>query len=363
MLYLEHLIPGLLPGIEQFIIASQNRDEGWRVRLTRKGSDNSVELGLNSGPAEQRLIALAGESPGARWLNQQQLPFAVEKGATSLKHNLFDELQHIIMLVNLPGRDDEIAHLIFLFFRADLSSFGISGHNRPLTTDHKTMLSFTYEQMFRTIVRQWYEDREALRQWNGKTTKLISRTQEMKQSWRQMEENYGMSLVQLCRHWLKALAEKTGCTARLSDDAISWIKQYRGDFSALEVVIRDAFEYAWYLSAGLEKDLVINEWHLDLPDRKASPEQQVPESRDEKFARTIQLLDRLESAAQRLKQKNEKLTGSRVGAAMQEPVSAPAITDALSKHSGRIKKLVERYPHRWTLIISEFRPLRNVLSG
>jgi hypothetical protein len=47
---------------------------------------------------------------------------------------------------------------------------------------------------------------------------------------------------------------------------------------------------------------------------------------------------------------------------MAPPISAPAITDALSKNRILIRQLITRHPGKWEIIRQEFRPLQNILK-
>jgi hypothetical protein len=73
------------------------------------------------------------------------------------------------------------------------------------------------------------------------------------------------------------------------------------------------------------------------------------------------LLDRLEKSASSLKSRSLQLTGANVGKNLSPPISAPAITDALSKNKILIRQLISRHPDKWEIIRKEFRPLLNIL--
>ena len=108
----------------------------------------------------------------------------------------------------------------------------------------------------------------------------------------------------------------------------------------------------------------IEPWHLDFSHyvNKTKIESTIAPVTNRQ-SRTILLLDRLETAGIKVKQNNQKLTGTNVGSACDTPMSAPAITDALQKHSIRIKQLLKEYPNRWQILRQEFRPLQNLIDN
>jgi hypothetical protein len=75
----------------------------------------------------------------------------------------------------------------------------------------------------------------------------------------------------------------------------------------------------------------------------------------------MQFLDKLEMAAIGLKNKNIAIISSKVGQALNPPISAPAITESLGKNRELIRQLVDKYPDKWETIRQEFKPLTNQL--
>jgi hypothetical protein len=84
---------------------------------------------------------------------------------------------------------------------------------------------------------------------------------------------------------------------------------------------------------------------------------------DSRYIKTIQMLNKLENAANKVQSNGKSLSGSNLGHAMSTPISAPAISDALKKHKNKIQSLCNKYPDEWTLIRKAFRPVINILSA
>jgi len=82
---------------------------------------------------------------------------------------------------------------------------------------------------------------------------------------------------------------------------------------------------------------------------------------DSRQSKAMQLLDKLERAAYLLKSRNISIISSKVGQALDPPVSAPAITESLGKNRDLIRQLLEKYPDKWETIRKDFKPLLNQL--
>jgi hypothetical protein len=89
--------------------------------------------------------------------------------------------------------------------------------------------------------------------------------------------------------------------------------------------------------------------------------EQLTKKIDSRQSRAMQLLDRMERAANVVKSRNMALISSNVGRAMDPPVSAPAITESLGKSRDLIMQLLDKYPDKWETIRKEFKPLLNQL--
>lgn len=180
-----------------------------------------------------------------------------------------------------------------------------------------------------------------------------------------MKENYGLSLIKLCRQYLSAETSKSGRQYSLSTGAMEVIKNYSGDIKALEDMLLNTLDYVNNLYYGREGDIEILEWHLQFEGvgqtalNSATGEH---EEYEDKYTRTVSLLDKLEEAALKVKSYNLKMTGTNVGQHCPDPISAPAISDALFNHKSKITNLVTMYPGRWETIRKEFRPLKNIVS-
>ena len=175
-------------------------------------------------------------------------------------------------------------------------------------------------------------------------------------------EYYGLSLVKLCQQYLSEYSKKSDRNLFFSADAIEKIKKYKGDLKNIEDFIEKTVSYAESLNFDSDAEIEISDWHLQFE----GPEKQItsaekPGTHNDKYTKTISLLDKLESAALKVKSQQLKLTGTNVGQACPVPISAPAITDALYNHKSKINTLVKLNPEKWNTIRGGFRPVINIL--
>lgn len=76
--------------------------------------------------------------------------------------------------------------------------------------------------------------------------------------------------------------------------------------------------------------------------------------------KAIELLDKLELAAQRVELNGILVTGKSVSQYLVPPVSPPAVTDIIKKNIKRIEVCLNENPSKWTLIRKYLKPLREL---
>jgi hypothetical protein len=197
---------------------------------------------------------------------------------------------------------------------------------------------------------------------------MIKERNILKEELESTREKYKEGLIRLSNSYLADLFKSNAVNYRLSEGAISKIREYTGDIGNLKPAIFQAARYAETMNLeGTTEDILIADFHLVM-DEKREPRQKETSSQPladipVKYSKTFLLLDKLENAALHVKSKNMLLTGANIGNELPTPVTPPAITDALKKHKQKILFLFTEYPGRWEIIRNEFRPVQNILNA
>lgn len=362
---LHDFIPGIMPGIEKMVTVYYDERQDMVVgKLTEKKQKRYSTKNLNIDENLPALVRLMEDKSPYNWYNRQNLPFEVENRGSNPTMTIFSELQNIVLLIRVPDSKNELFDLIFLYLNENPSNFGVTNSINPLTTDNKSIIAFLLNNTIRAFLSIQRSDKNALKLNNQRTRGIIQQAEQLKQQIDRTAENYGESLVKLCRHITDDFAAQNQRQASLSASALQKIKNYTGDIKALEEMMRNAITYAESLLIDESETIEISEWHLysdgDLTFSEYDSKDKLPA--EDKYTRTIQLLDKLENAALVVKDKQLKMTGTNVGAACETPITAPAISDALYNHKSKIKSVVTMHPHKWPVLSQEFRPFQNILN-
>ncbi len=353
-----------MPGIKKMVTVHFDSS---KKRITGILTDNdnggytTRELNIDTAlPSLQRYME---EKSPFSWLSEQSLPFDIKKENNKLSIDIFSELQNIVLLIRVPDELNQLKDLVFLFLNENPSNFGVTNTVNPLTTDNKSIIAFLLFNTIKTFINGQNEDREVLKSANFRTRQVIAITENLKQELERTKDNYGLSLIKLCQNYIHDWSAKNSKKYVFTPGALNKIKKYKGDLKNLERIIAETVSYVDNLYFGVQGEIEISEWHIHLDTATGGKmETKTEVAREDKYAKTLALLDKLEKAALQVKSKHLKMTGTNVGAACPVPISAPAISDALYNHRGKINNLIKTHPENWETIKNEFRPVMNILK-
>lgn len=358
-LSLHEYVSAVLPGIEKIVSIYYNEEtKVLESQLSERKKKKYIASAFDISKIKEGLNKLRINKNPYGWYSIDDVPLEINDNN---QNTILNELKNIVLLIKVPNGEDGKNDLVFLYFNENHSNFGMSKSDTPLTTENKTIIAHVLTNSIRIYISEKYANREALKKNNSRANQIFGELGSLKAELNNLHEDYGLSMVKLCRQYLHDFGNQHQKTYHLSDGAIEKIKQYKGDLRNLEFFIRETVIFLNNLHFN-KIEIIILEWYLNFdkaPQSEGTEEEIVAESR---YVKTIDLLDRLEKAARKVKLNHLKLTSVNIGKALDKPISAPAISDALSNHKGKIKTLLNSQPEKWLTIRNEFRPLRNIIS-
>ena len=355
-----------LPGIEKLAGVYYSADQKDISIISReRGREADTNYGHITGDVKYQVMIqrYRKDNKPWTWIMKEELPFDFTTRSVPAQ-NIFTELERVILVMRYKNQGDQLYDLLFIYFNHHLGNFGLNRTDKILTTDHKTIIGHLLHYQFKSIMQLNRHDKALLQSLNRNVQSLIREKVLLKQQLEQVRAGYGESMVNLAMQHLQDLASDRGKVYIFSDDAVNKIREYKGNLRHLPAILANAVNFAENLMmAGEESALTVEDYCLDfdsyqLPEDAAQNVKKI----DSRQSRAMQLLDRLEKAAISLKSRNVPLTSANVGQALDAPVTAPAITDALGKSRDVIRRLLEQYPDKWEIIRKEFRPLINQME-
>ncbi len=355
-----------LPGIDTIIfIAGDGKYSDWNAaEWIRKGNSyNKRELVLSEEMSD-KLIKIRKFKSDFQWITKQQIPFYIKNVEQNIGQlSIFNEEKYLILVIRVKTEGQVLPDIFYLFFRNDKSNFGINHDSTPIDTSQKSIIGMmaanfakvTYDNLFKSLYNTEYIKK--------KVADLL------KFSRNNLNNSQNIALSEWKKDWaedvLKGLGERDDVNYVYNKDAVKLLTENSYSYNTIKQAIEEAAKLARLLSPiDRTENITVEGFHIKFTDVTHSVNGELSHS-DEKalitrMDKAYLLLDKLENAAQKLLKESIQPSSERVGKAMEQPITAPAIRDALKKHQSRVLQLLKRYPDRWLYIRSQFRPVTNL---
>jgi len=295
------------------------------------------------------------------WLNRDDIPF--ESTGSRGSKEIFDEIENRILLLRFMNRDDKLSDLYFVHFKRNLGNFRLTRSDKPLSTDNKAVIGMLVHQLIESMLERKYVETGLFNNIRLTDKALINSAAQLKTELIRVQHEYSNSIANLCHAYLEKYSLINGVKYILEHEALIKLQNFKGNINHIEQIIRNSVNYANNMLYGeVFDEILIKEWFINLDDFQ-NQQVTVEFEPDSKYTKTIDLLNRLENAAIKVRDGQQKLTGTNVGNAMTQSISGPAITDALKKHRSKIRYLFDKYPERWDYIRKKFKPVLNLVES
>ncbi|MCK9399651.1 MAG: hypothetical protein M0Q51_06605 [Bacteroidales bacterium] len=354
-----------LPGIEKIAgIYFSQRDR--QIRILSRKRDHDIEDSFDEvlqRPENMVMIQkFRTENHQFAWIKKEDLPFEFSPQRLTVP-TIFTELDNVILVLRFKNDTDKLNDLLLIYFNQNLGNFGLNKADKVLTADHKIIIGHLLYYQFKSFLQLNLSNRRLLRTLNNGVRAVISENISLKEQLNQIQASYGDNMINVAQLHLQDLSKEYGRTYILTDEALNKIRDFKGNLKHLPVILQNAIVFTENLLMLSEEEVVkIHSYSLDFDSYQVIEKtEQFTRKIDSRQSRAMQLLDKLEMAAIGLKNKNIAIISSKVGQALDPPISAPAITESLGKNRDLIRQLLEKYPDKWETIRKEFKPLINQL--
>jgi len=354
-----------LPGIEKIAgIYFSQRDRQIRIfsRIRDHDIEDSFDEVLQKTENMVMIQKFRTENHQFAWIKKDDLPFEFSPQRLTVP-TIFTELDNVILVLRFKNDADKLNDLLLIYFNQNLGNFGLNKADKVLTADHKIIIGHLLYYQFKSFLLLNQSNRRLLRTLNNGVRAVISENISLKEQLNQIQASYGDNMINVAQQHLQGLSKEYSRTYILTDEALNKIRDFKGNLKHLPVILENAIVFTENLLMLSGEEVVkIHSYSLDFDSYQVIEKtEQLTRKIDSRQSRAMQLLDKLEMAAIGLKNKNIAIISSKVGQALDPPISAPAITESLGKNRDLIRQLLEKYPDKWETIRKEFKPLINQL--
>lgn len=307
----------------------------------------------------QQLKQMQQERNNYKWLDKSQVPFDTHTESQS-QLSIFNEYDHLILLITLPHRFDNKKDLIFIYFKDDMDQFGVQHQKSSLSTQNKTIIGHLISSSSISFAKMYWQQEDKLNRLANKSRQIISHQKSDNKDVTRKVELEDL-LLSWATEFLTDCSNSDHVNYVYSEDAKVKIKFYHGTFNNLKSAIQEAIEYAKMIITDvnivIESEYIVFDTNVNTVGTNHKSISVSP-----RLQKAFDFLDKLENNALKVSKAGLNLTSFNVGLQMERSITPAAISDYISKNRDRINSLFKQYPDRWSYIKNNFRPVVNVIG-
>ncbi len=353
----------MVAGVEKIICIYGHPETGELCGITMQYTNHRLqEHQMNLAGLSEPLTALRNTNNKHRWLQKSQLPF--DTADSSQKQlNIFDESKHLILLITLPGSKRLEKNILIIYFKDQFNTFGVQHQNSSLSTENKTIIAHLLSGSIHSFCKLYWKENEHLQLFANKTRRIFEhqRLDNLKDTRKRELEDF---ICSWANTFLAECSDSDGVNYVYSVSALEKIKKYAGDFKQLEKALQEAVSYTKTIVTNVTKEIQAEYIELFTCENSVNilqESQNSPRNLTERQQRVFDYMNRLEAAAIEADRNAQKLTGRNIGLSMKpQSVSAPALSDFISKNKETINSLFLKYPDNWNFVKNNFRTVINI---
>ncbi len=330
-------------------------------------ADNTVmgESITTNSKLDNSINKLRKSSHKIEWVDKNEIPFESSTNTIEIQKEVFDELKHHILLFRIKNDYDNNYDLLYIYFKADASNFGIKNSDVKLSTDQKSIISTLIANSFRIFHKQRKSNSELLQSYQDDLSIMHNHLNKLKNN--SNIEKYSQQYQKYIYQELEKQAANINVILQLTPEAKTFIKNYSGEIDTISTMSKKSVLMAYRAQNTVFNGiLIIEELYLESHFNEEVTENNTEINlsyADSRKSKAAQFLNGLEQAARKTLSLGNNITGSNVGQAMDSPISAPAISDYIKKYRKPLQQLCTENPNQWQLVQKSFTPLKNILSA
>jgi len=335
------------------------------VKLAHANNSGISDVSNFSDGLSATINKLRKSSQQIEWVDESEIPFTKQNIRTEIQKQVFDELKHHILLFRLKSKYDNSYDLLYIFFKADASNFGIKKSEATLTTDQKSIISTLVKRTFDIFLKQQANSLKKQELFRNDINLLQSQLKSNRSN--DDIDAYKNQIYTHIHSIFKSKTQQIGFTIQLDKQVQQLIYDFKGKISDIEQNTENCINMAIraqnpIFGGILHIDEFVYNANFNFITEEDTKLKEVSYT-DNRKQKSAHFLNNLENAARFIQSKGDNITGTNVGLAMEKPISAPAISEYLKKYRKPLQQLCNENPEQWVLIRKSFTPLKNILSA
>ncbi|PKR81673.1 hypothetical protein CW751_03870 [Brumimicrobium salinarum] len=274
--------------------------------------------------------------------------------------SLADEDRLNVLKLFFTSPVDQKKDILVIEFPPNVFLKSLNTEFKGINAQEKHILSHVLISILSAEYKRAYDEMKLLKQIERINKQQAEKVKELKENLRSTELLYSSAIGNIVGEFKTKLEKELGKEFIFDETVIYKLAKERLTIIEIENTVHNAIYLAYNLNLS-EQQIRVNAEHIQLNQESITPVSVKP-SIDTR-QKTSVLLDRYESAAEKVKSNGKALNGKNIAAMMDPPVTPPAITDAVKKNKTKIAYLLKQYPNKWGLTRVGIRPIKELCEN
>lgn len=331
---------------------------------------NSLENSMNEPPVylvcddgiKNQLEPFIKQKNPWSWLSDSDLPYETTK-SIRLQRTVFSEENNTVLFLCPAFARPSVKILIFIHFDSGFHWHGRDRSQQALTTDHKSLVSFLLYHITSNYLSEKSVEEENHIKMVQAVESLAAHLRTTVIENKQKQDAVDQWKTETIHFFAEEYSQTSSHRIFLDASAISYLGNSSYHPAEIKRILGLAIDLAQLTHPNIDSEIVVSDYHIIATMNQKAVDFSKDTRQGAVADRTMALLDRLELAAAKTIENGEEISGQRLARNCSPPISPPAISDALKKHRPRISQLLIKYPNRWLILRSRFKPIQNQLKS
>lgn len=297
------------------------------------------------------------KSTGTFWLDHFY-PFDTPE-TTADQLSFDDETNLNTLVLTFPSIYDNFQDVIAIEFPQNIFLRSINAAFAGISTQEKKVLQNLLSSILHTEYERAIDEQSILSGISAQHREQNKRINDYKDRLETSERLYSSAIRSILKEVIEPLEHEMQRSFIIHDELVHYFAKQQLSIDQIKAYLEKMVTVAYHVNLESEKI----ELTLAFADALMKNEPKIQENSNPAIRDTdkvIALLDRYETAAKRVDQRNDALNAKNIAGSLDTPVTPPAITDAVKKNQSKIAYYLKQFPDRWLLIRQHIRPIERL---
>ncbi|MGM0477893.1 MAG: hypothetical protein ACQERC_01635 [Bacteroidota bacterium] len=346
--YLLSRLPDFLPGVTEFHGIWADTDGELHTTCSSQLEREKQRLFLQK---------WRRKSKGAFWLDHFY-PFDAPEHSTD-QLSFDDETKLNTLVLTFPSVHDKLRDVVAIEFPQHIFLKSINAAFSGISTQEKKVLQNLLSSILHAEHERVSDERTIVGGIAAQHSEQKTQIADYEERLATSERLYSSAIRSILKEFIEPYEREMERSIIIHDELVHYFAKQQLSIDRIKTYLEKMVTVAYHVNLESEQIELTKAFAAALiKDTPNPPRQSTPDLRE--TDKVIALLDRYETAANRVEKQGGILNAKNIARSLETPVTPPAITDAVKKNKSKIGYYLKQFPDRWSLIRQHIRPIERL---